>query len=191
MDTIKLPIARREPAGWKPNIITAPELVQKEFKPIQWAVDGILPEGVTLLVGAPKLGKSWLCLNLAVSVALGGKAFGKVDCQPGNVLYLALEDNQRRMKRRLLAMDFDDPPANLEFSFDWFRLGDEHGDAYIAKWLNQHSDARLIIVDTLKKIRKRVNGSSNLYDSDYEALEPLLTVTTCIHNPLCSQSSAF
>jgi RecA-family ATPase len=65
------------------------------------ALGGDVDEGVTLLAGAPKLGKSWLMLNVAVAVASGGKAFGSIDVEQGAVLYLAVDDNGRRLQKRL------------------------------------------------------------------------------------------
>ena len=60
-----------------------------------------MPEGVALLAGKPKLGKSWLALGLCVAVASGGVTFGTVHVEKGAALYLALEDNERRRQFRL------------------------------------------------------------------------------------------
>ena len=93
MDNVKpLKGAMQLPAG----IFSAAELQGRVFPPIQWIVPGILPEGLTLLAGKPKLGKSWLALDIAVAVASGGSVLGR-ECEPGPVLCLALEDNQRRL----------------------------------------------------------------------------------------------
>jgi RecA-family ATPase len=78
-------------AGWRTRW-TAAELQHVEFPEPRWAVPGLLAEGLNLLVGSPKIGKSWWALNVAVSVAQGGKALGRVDVPEGDVLYLALED---------------------------------------------------------------------------------------------------
>src|SRR5262249_58141949 len=77
---------------------TAAELVAMELPEPRWAVEGILPEGVTVLAGKPKLGKSWLALNVALAVAGGGVALGAVRVEGGLVLYLALEDTRRRLQ---------------------------------------------------------------------------------------------
>ena len=63
-------------------------------------IQQILPEGLTLLAGKPKRGKSWLALDIALAIASGGTVLGR-RCDPGPVLYLALEDNPRRLKKRL------------------------------------------------------------------------------------------
>lgn len=78
--------------------ISAYELDHKEFPPVNWAVPDLIPEGVTILSGKPKIGKSWLMLNIAIAVASGGMALGKTKCEQGKVLYAANEDNQRRLK---------------------------------------------------------------------------------------------
>ncbi|MBS0504788.1 MAG: AAA family ATPase, partial [Proteobacteria bacterium] len=75
--------------------ITARDLMRKEFPPIRWVIPGYIVEGLTVFAGAPKLGKSWAALDWANAVSTGGKAFGSVQCDEGDVLYLALEDNLR------------------------------------------------------------------------------------------------
>jgi hypothetical protein len=64
-------------------------------------VKGYLVEGATILAGRPKIGKSWLALDWSIAVARGGFCFGDVHCKEGDVLYIALEDNKRRLKSRL------------------------------------------------------------------------------------------
>src|SRR6185437_183029 len=80
---------------------TADELMAAEFPPVRWAVPGLIAEGVNLLAGPPKVGKSWLSLGLALSVAAGTPALGSVEVEAGPVLYLALEDTPRRLQSRM------------------------------------------------------------------------------------------
>src|SRR3954471_17711209 len=94
--------------GWRTSW-TAAELQRLVFPDARWAVPGLIAEGVTLLVGPPKVGKSWLGLNVAASVAEGGLALGKGDVDPGDVLYLALVDTGRRVQSRLRMMMNDEP----------------------------------------------------------------------------------
>ena len=68
---------------------------------MKWAISNLVPEGASILAGRPKIGKSWLTLNLALAVASGGVALGKIPVEAGQVLYLALEDGQRRLQKRL------------------------------------------------------------------------------------------
>jgi hypothetical protein len=156
------------PAG--PTLITADALMRKVFPEPRWAVPGIFAEGLTLLVGAPKLGKSWLGLTTAVAVAHGGRAVGKIPVDQGDVLYLALEDTERRLQERLsMTLRGDVAPSRLTIATEWPSLT-EGGAAHITQWLTTHRDARLVIVDTFQRIRGAQNGNQqNLYASDYEA----------------------
>ena len=134
---------------------------------------GIVPEGTTILAGKPKMGKSWLALGTSVAVAAGGVALGTKRVERGAVLYLALEDNPRRLQSRLKKLlPGGAAPEGLELATEWPRLGDGGLDALEA-WLNTHPDARLVVIDTLAKFRTGQTGK-NLYKEDYEAVEPLV-----------------
>ena len=74
----------------QPSIFSLPDLLSWELPPVRWAIPEILPEGLTLLAGKPKLGKSWLALSVALSIAAGGVALGAQPVAKGHVLYLAL-----------------------------------------------------------------------------------------------------
>src|SRR5918997_209730 len=87
------PLARKD----APSIGSARDLRHKEFGPIAYVVPGYIAEGCTLLAGRPKLGKSWLCLEIGLAVAGAGTCLGGLPCEEGDVLYLALEDNERRL----------------------------------------------------------------------------------------------
>jgi hypothetical protein len=165
-----------EPPAPEPRTISAPELVRKQFAPIRWAVPNLITEGVTILSGRPKMGKSWICLDLALAVASGGRVMGEIQVQAGGVLYLALEDGQRRLKERLGRLLFNEsPPDDLHFATSWERLN-EGGIAAIEAWLDENPNTRLIIIDTLAKVRERQRPGGNLYEQDYGALEPLGTM---------------
>jgi hypothetical protein len=151
---------------------SAHELMSMTFPEPKWAVPGLIAEGLNLLVGAPKLGKSWLCLGLAVAVASGGKALGKINVERGSVLYLALEDPARRLQNRLEAVLGADPfPDKLTFATELPRMPD--GLRFIDGWLVDHPDARLVIVDVLRKIRPSIDGRGNAYNEDYDTLGAL------------------
>ena len=161
-----------------PGVFGARWLLDEEFPPINWIVPDILPEGVTLLAGKPKLGKSWLALDLCLGVAHGGAVLGTKQVEGGACLYLALEDSPRRLQRRLKKMlggehEGVSVPDGFDFATGWPRVG-EGGETALREWLEAHPDARLIVVDTLKKIRPKTNPNRSVYDVDYEALEPLL-----------------
>src|SRR5258705_7048422 len=86
------------------DTIDAETLLGMDFPPLEYVIPGYVVEGLTVLGGKPKLGKSWWAYDASIAVATGGKAMGMVDCEQGDVLYLALEDNRRRVKDRLLTL---------------------------------------------------------------------------------------
>src|SRR5215203_237660 len=156
-----------------PRSVTAAELMEMEFEPTRWVVPDILPEGLSLLVGKPKKGKSWLALGMCESVSVGGVAFGIKWVEQGDTLYLALEDNMKRLRRRLKKiLNGSAAPDNMHLYTEWPRL-DEGGAEQLDEWLTEHPDARLVVIDTLAKIRNPARGQ-NIYAEDYAALEQLL-----------------
>lgn len=151
---------------------TAAELMKTKFPEPRWAVPGLVAEGLNLLVGSPKLGKSWLCLGLGVAVASGGVALGKIPVQQGHVLYAALEDPPRRLKSRLYKVLGEDAamPDRLAIVTALPRGEDMIG--LVSEWLDAHPDARLVIVDVLRKVTPRSDGR-NLYEADYDSMGSL------------------
>ncbi|WP_053057662.1 AAA family ATPase [Rubrobacter aplysinae] len=148
-------------------------LMAMDLPPVQWCVPGLLPEGVTILAGKPKLGKSWLSLNLALAVASGGLALGARQVERGECLYMALEDNQRRLQKRLSKLlGGDDPPGGLHMATSW-RTMDDGGAEDLDNWLQDHPQCRLVVVDVLQKVRPHAAASQAVYASDYRALQAL------------------
>lgn len=160
-----------------PRVYTAAQLQAIELPQVTWAVPQVLPEGLTLFAGRPKRGKSWLALGLAVAVASGGHALGQIPVEPGEVLLLALEDTPRRLQARLATLLMGEPgPANLKLETQWPRLDQDQGRE-LRSWLKMHPGCRLVIIDTIKKIRSRtVTRGANVYDVDYEATEQLKAI---------------
>ncbi len=168
----------RRKNGAPPETMTAAELLDMELPPARWAVPGVLPEGVTLLAGKPKMGKSWLSLGLCISVASGGRALGKIPVEEGAALYLALEDKERRLQKRLKKMlAGGGGPQRMYWCLKWRRL-DDGGVEDLDKWLEAHPRCRLVVIDTLKMVRPKTTGQRGVYDDDYEALEPLLPLAS-------------
>ncbi len=150
---------------------TAAELMRTTFPEPRWAVPGLVAEGLNLLVGSPKLGKSWLVLGLGVAVASGGMALGKVPVEQGSVLYAALEDTPRRLQGRLKAVLNGSPvPDGLHITTALPKAG-EMVDV-VSEWLDDHEDARLVIIDVLRKVTPRTDGR-NSYEADYDAMSAL------------------
>lgn len=152
----------------------AADLLAARFPEPRWAVDGVIAEGCTILAGAPKLGKSWLVLGTAVAVATGGRALGRIPVEQGDALYLALEDTPRRLQSRLrLVLGANGPvPHRLDIGTEWPTL-DEGGEERIRAWLDAHTDARLVAVDVLARIRPRTSVRADRYDADYHSVVAL------------------
>lgn len=148
-----------------PIIKTAAELLSREFAPIRWLIPGLLPEGLMLLAARPKVGKSWLALDVALACATGGQIFGR-RVERGDVLYLALEDNDRRMHSRLSKLGATGAGlGDLQYATDWPR-GIE-GAAAIHDWIKSRPNARLVVVDVFTKLRAAAEGRETAYSVDY------------------------
>jgi hypothetical protein len=162
-----------ETLKWQPpTMMSAPALMALQLPDINWAIDGVVPEGLLIVGGAPKAGKSFLMISMGAAIARGTAFLGK-PVTPGDVLLLLLEDNVRRVQRRFRQCFGDEEaPGRLTIATDWPRLR-EGGLEQLEGWLKQHPEARLVVIDTLKKVRTPVRGNHGLYDQDYEALEPL------------------
>ncbi|MFF5295002.1 AAA family ATPase [Paractinoplanes globisporus] len=160
---------RREPARIRTSW-TAAEIMGMDFPEPRWAVPGVLCEGVNLVAGPPKVGKSWLMLGLGVDVALGGKAFGTIPVEAGPVLYLALEDTPRRLQSRLRRVLGDrKAPAGLTMATTCPPLP-QGGDEAIAAWIDRHRSARMVIIDVFAKLRGMSAPGMSAYDADYAAV---------------------
>jgi len=168
--------AASAPAGDKTPMLRgkkATDLLIKTFDPPQEIVPELLFEGLTILVGKPKVGKSRLLLAIAVAIASGGTVLGTIDVDAGAVLFISLEDHERRLQKRLRSLLGDTPcPDTLEYEREWRRL-DEGGLEDLELWVARHPDAKLIVIDTLKRVRSRKHRNGSAYDEDYEALEGL------------------
>jgi AAA domain-containing protein len=148
----------------------AADLLTATFEPPRWAVPGILSEGVTVLAGPPKVGKSWLALSLAVTVASGGKALGKVEVDAGPALYLALEDTGRRLQSRLRTVLAGAlPPPDLTCVIECPALS-QGGVEQITAWLDAHPNARLVVIDVFAKVRGPRQAGMSAYDADYRSV---------------------
>lgn len=147
----------------------ADELLAAQLPVPRWAVPGIVPEGFTVLAGSPKVGKSWLSLGLAVSVAAGGKALSSVRVESGPVLYLALEDTARRLQDRLRkVLGSSDAPKGLTIATACPPIP-AGGDHVIAGWIEKRDSPRLIVIDVFARVRGAAPPNISTYDADYLA----------------------
>ena len=160
--------ARRSTTG----SLSASELMNLNLPEPNWIIPGIIPEGLTILAGKPKAGKSWMVLHLAYAISIGGFALGQIRVDQGKVLYLALEDSVRRLQERLGQMIGDaSAPEDLFFETDWKRM-DEGGLEDLESWIIQHPSTRLITIDTLAPVRQ-ASRSRSIYNDDYAAIKDI------------------
>ena len=143
-------------------------LMAAELKPLDFVVDSLLATGLHILAGSPKVGKSWLALWLAVSVAKGEPVWSMATKQ-GTTLYLCLEDSTLRIQNRLEEIT-DDVPDNAHFCTEAFILG-EGLEQQLEAFLTEHPDTVLVIIDTLQMIRDARRDMT--YANDYRDLTSL------------------
>jgi len=149
-------------------------LLAKEFPPVNYVVPGYIVEGLTVLGGKPKLGKSWLMYDFGIAVSTGGRAMGSVQCAQGDVLYLALEDNERRLKERLSALlSFPRPSIKrLRLRTTAPRI-DSGLIRDIEAWRSSVEKPTLVMIDTYAKVKPQRKRNEDAYAADYDAVTPL------------------
>lgn len=141
-------------------------LDDQQFPPLRYAVDGLLPEGFSLLIGPPKAGKSWLVLDLLLAISGGGTAVGKIRMGlPRRVLYLALEDGDRRMQDRCRTLLGDTPiPSHFHYLT---QVEPNAVLATIGAFLRRFPKTALVVVDTLGKVMPPSAPGESAYQRDY------------------------
>jgi len=154
-------------ASFVDGFVNARQLAEMELPEPVWVVPGILPEGLSILAGPPKVGKSWLALSVSLAVAHGGTALGSIDVDPGSVIYLGLEDTLRRLQNRLKMLSEDGVPfpENLFFRTEAPRTDEGLLDLLNVS-LDQKTDCRLIVIDTLARIRPPRRQGADVYLGD-------------------------
>lgn len=147
---------------------TAKDLKNKELIPIVFYVDKIIPQGLNLLCSVPKIGKSWLALDLCISISNGQKFLG-FDTKKAGCLYLALEDSVNRLQARLnKLLDDKDGPDNFRWSINAKNISGGLINQ-LEQFIKDNPDVKVIVIDTLQKIRSDYNGNSN-YANDYKEI---------------------
>lgn len=166
-------LAPAQAAPASSRLRSARDLQHRHFPAMRWAVPNVLPEGLTIFAGVPKVGKSWFALDVARAKADGDAVLGQ-ECERGDVLLLALEDNERRLQDRLRRVTGNDAwPENLSYATEWPRL-DEGGVADIAAWIESAANPSLVVIDTLAMVKPVPTGrNKSAYDHDVSALKPL------------------
>lgn len=152
------------------HTVSMSELYETVYKSRPPIVDGLLYSGTYLFAGAPKVGKSFLMAQLAYHVSTGLSLWGYT-VHKGTVLYLALEDDHRRLQGRLYRMFGMEGTDNLRFAIYAKQLG-VGLEEQLKKFVQEHPDTKLIIIDTLQKVRE-AGGEKYSYANDYEVVGKL------------------
>jgi hypothetical protein len=165
---------------------TAEELMATKIQPTEWIVPGIIPEGLTVFAGRPKQGKSWGIYGVVIAITSGTPVMGKKRAKRGECLYMALEDGKDRLQERLQALLGDAPtPQGLCFATKWSKMAapgkivQPHEPEFVNDlnwWLDDHPTARMVVVDTLARIRPKVKSNGNVYEDDSAVMEALQAI---------------
>ncbi len=149
--------------------ISLRELMAKELEPLTYLVPDILPEGgLTLLVGRPKVGKSWFALQIACALSAGGFALGlEAKLPKRRVLYCALEDGLRRLQRRIQLLGTAYDPDAFHIVTELSPL--DRGGADELRQLIRETQAEVVFVDVVARILPRRRRNDGVYQSDYDA----------------------
>ena len=175
------------------NSKSCEEIMTTVYKPIEFVVDNLLAQGLYILAGAPKVGKSWLALDMCLSIAKGEKVLGQQTTQ-GTALYLCLEDSYVRIQNRLYEIT-DEPAERLYFVIMSEAIGNGL-EEQITDFKNEHYDLKIVFIDTLQMVR---NESESSYGSDYKELSVLkaladklgIAIVLVHHTRKCSDSDPF
>ena len=152
------------------HTLTITELFQNSYKSRPPIIENLLHSGAYLLAGAPKIGKSFLVAQIAYHVSTGEDLWG-CKVHQGTVLYLALEDDFQRIQNRMFMMYGVNDTLNLHFATAAGKIGNGL-DEQLENFMREHPDTKLIIIDTMQKIRE-VGGEAYSYASDYEIIGKL------------------
>lgn len=147
------------------EVIDGETLMEMKFIPLNFIVKGLIAQGLHILAGAPKTGKSWLCLWLCLCISKGEAIWG-LETKKGTTLYLCLEDSHARIQNRLFDIT-EDAPNNLLFVTSSLSLS-KGLEEQIEHFIALHPDTVLIIIDTLQMVRQV--SSDYGYASDYKDL---------------------
>ena len=145
--------------------VNSDELCDRQLNRVEYLIDGLLKPGLAVLAGSPKVGKSWLVLQMCMCVAKGEKLWGLATKQ-SEVLYISLEDSLQRLQNRILTA-FEEPSESLHLALSCSPLGEEF-DNELHDFTLSHPQTKLIVIDTLQKMRGGFTQPS--YAADYSDL---------------------
>ena len=152
------------------------EIFNKNYPPLKYAVPGLITEGLTIIAGPAKLGKSFLCLNMALAITSGGIVANTIQIEdPQPVAYCALEDSERRIKDRLHMLQ---PDGNISPDLKITPIGklpiplDSAGIGILDRDMTE-AGVKVVFIDTWQKVSPDPDKNKNAYEADYAVLGPL------------------
>ena len=152
----------------KLTVIDGETLMNTRLEPTKFCIDTLLPQGITILGGAPKIGKSWLVLDLCVRIAKGESVWD-MPTTKGTTLYLCLEDTLRRVQERLNCIT-DDVPSNAFFATAAHTLAEGLCDE-IRAFVKEHPDTVFVAIDTFQIVRN--SSADTSYGNDYDEIRQM------------------
>lgn len=154
----------------KIQLIDAEALYYKPLEHPKMLIDGVLSDGLAIMAGDSKIGKSWMALWMCLQISKGEPVWG-LPTRKTDVVYLALEDREWRVQQRMQDLT-DTPPDNLHFGFSCGQLGAEL-ESQIEDVLKDYPSTGLLFIDTLQMVRDNVSSKVNAYAQDYKDLSSL------------------
>ena len=158
------------------TVIDGETLLDTRLPKRSFCIETLLPEGISMLGGAPKIGKSWMVLDFGVRIAKG-EPIWNLPTKQGTVLYLALEDSLSRIQERLCKLT-DDVPSKLFFTTVAGTLSDDLC-FQIEQFISEHTDTVLVIIDTFQLVR--IGGVDTSYANDYSEVRKLKALADKLH----------
>lgn len=159
------------------EVINLSKIMETEYPPLGFSINGFLPHGLTVLGGEPKIGKSLFIRELARSVATGTELMNGYIGNRGDVIYLALEDNGRRLQERF--GKFESVPLdaydNIHVIFQAEGI-DQNFVGQIYHLMEQYPNTQLILVDTLQYVRGKVSEKYS-YETEYKMMLEFRKIT--------------
>ena len=152
------------------------DIMATTFDPIKWVVPGYISEGFLVLAGRQKLGKTWLAIDMALAVAVGGVAIGSIGCEQGDVLYIDMENGPRRIQGRINTLYPDERNRPDLSRLEWVTEAPQLGAGLIEeleRWRVSVPAPRLIVIDVLQRIKPPGSMARNAYENDYSTWAPL------------------
>ena len=154
----------------KIQLIDAETLYYKPLEHPKMLIDGVLSDGLAIMAGDSKIGKSWMVLWMCLQISKGEPVWG-LPTRKTDVVYLALEDREWRVQQRMQDLT-DTPPDNLHFGFSCGQLGAEL-ESQIEDVLKDYPSTGLLFIDTLQMVRDNASAKVNAYAQDYKELSSL------------------